>query len=155
MSLLPVKQPGLASQDSDSFTQNNAIYAKAPILPFGYAKTTSDLPLYSVVARQAGTNLIVLAVPGGADGIGSPIGVTTVAVENNDSNSGAGDSNSEAAASGLKDVSYAKDGEWNYDLVNKDGGWTLALLKAACDRTPLQFTQIKTASPGVPTDSQV
>ncbi len=151
MTALNVNPPGLASGSVDTFTQNNSIYSKPPILPFGYAQTSMDLPIYSVIGRVTGTNLVVLSLPGATDGSQLPIGVTTRAVVNNDSNSGLVDSNSEAGAD-LNGVAYAKDGEWNYDLVNKDSGWTFETLKAAVDRTPLAFAKIMTASPGTPSE---
>lgn len=148
MTALSTQAPGVPRQDSDTFTQTNALWFKAPTLA-EYGKTTADLPVNSLVGRVTGTNLIVLSVQTATDGSQNPIGVTSIGVVNDDSNSGLADSNSEVGAD-VQPVSFWKDGVFNYDVINKDASWTLALLRAALDRTPLGVDQITTASPGTP-----
>lgn len=150
MTALSPNPPGVPSQDSDTFTQTNALWFQAPT-QVGRGKTSADIPLNSLVGRVTGTNLIVLSVASASDGSQLPVGVTTSAIVNNDSNSGLGDSNSEAGAD-LNDVAYYKDGVFNYDVINKDGSWTLATLRAALDRTPMGVDQIVTGSPGTPSE---
>ena len=152
MTVLSTQQPGYPRQDSDTFTQVNALWFKAPT-DVGYGKSSQDLPQNSLVGRVTGTNLIVLSVQTASDGSQLPIGVTSApyALANDDSNSGLADSNSEAGAD-VQGVSYYKDGVFNYDVINKDASWTLALLRAALDRTPLGVDQITTASPGTPSE---
>lgn len=148
MTLLSQNQPGLAGGDSDVYTQDNTILAGEAPTQTGYGSTTSDLAQYSLVGRVTGTTLLVLSDPAAADGSQNPIGVTTHAVTNDDSNSGLVDSNS-AAGADVQRVGYYKDGVFNYDRLVKHGSWTLETLRAALDRTPLNVDVIKTATPPV------
>lgn len=145
MTALTTQPPGVPRQSEDTFTQDNTILAgQAPTI-VGRGETSNDLPIYSLVGRVTGTNLIVLSDPAAADGSQLPVGVTTLGVVNDDSNSGLADSNSEAGADN-QPVTYYKDGVWNYDRLNKHGSWTLATLQAALDRTSLAVDTIKTAT---------
>jgi len=140
--------PGLPATASETYTQKNTILAgQAPTMT-RYGKTTSDLPVYSLVGRVTGTQLLVLSDPAAADGSQLPVGVTTHAVVNDDSNSGLVDSNSLAGAD-VVDVAFYPDGVFNFDELNKHGSWTLPTLQAALDRTPLNVDVIQTATPPI------
>lgn len=150
MTALTSDMPGVPSQASDTFTQTNALWFKAPT-QVEYGKTTVDIPVNTLVGRVTGTGLIVPSVQTATDGSQEPIGVTSAAVVVDDSNSGGSDSNSEVGAD-VTDVSWYKDGVFNYDVIAKDASWTLPLLRRALDRTMLGVDQIATASPGTPSE---
>lgn len=151
MTALTPNMPGVPQQSTDTFTQTNALWFKAPTL-VEYGKTTVDIPVNTLVGRVTGTGLIVPSVQTATDGSQEPVGVTSIAVVVDDSNSGLADSNSEAGAD-VTDVSFYKDGVFNYDVIAKDASWSLALLRRALDRTPLGVDQIRTATPGTPSES--
>lgn len=151
MVALTSNQPGVPVQSAETFTQTNALWFKAPTLA-EYAKTTVDIPVNTLVGRVTGTGLIVPSVQTAADGSQNPVGVASIGVTVDDSNSGLADSNSEVGAD-VSNISFWKDGVFNYDVIVKDGSWTFDLLKRALDRTTLGVDQIRTASPGTPSES--
>jgi len=150
MTALPTFTPGLAAQDSDTFTQVNAAWFHAPTMT-SVGETSADLPVLSLVGRVTGTGLLVLSNPAAADGSQVPVGVTANAVVNNDSNSGLADSNSLLGADN-QDVEFYLNGVFNFDVINKHGSWTLASLRTSLETSGANFTvdQIATASPGTP-----
>lgn len=150
MAQLPVNAPGLASNQSDVFTQLNTILAgQAPTI-VSYGTTFDDLPQYTLVGRVTITGALVVSNPGAADGSQNPIGVTTHAVVNDDSNS-AVDSNSTLEGEGER-VGFYRDGVFNFDRLNKHANWTLKTLRENLELNGQGFhvDVIRTATPSVP-----
>lgn len=148
MTALTTQAPGVPRQSSDTFTQSNTILAGQAPTVVGRGRTFDDLAQYSLVGIVTITGAIVLSDPAAADGSQLPVGVTTTAVTIDDSNS-AVNSNSIAQENG-EPVAYYKDGVFNYDMLVKNGSWTLQTLQNALARTPLGVDVIKTATPGTP-----
>lgn len=150
MTALTSQFPGLAASDSDTYTQDNALYAgRAPTM-VNYGWTVNDLAAYSLVGRVTITGELVLSDPTANDGSQVPVGVTTSAVTVNGSNSLA-DSNS-AVDADREDVGYYTDGVFNFDRLVKSGNWTLEALRVALDASGANFgvDEIKTATPTEP-----
>jgi len=148
MTAVPTYAPGLAASSEDAFTQDNTILAgQAPTL-VSYGKAIDDLPQYTLVGRVTATGLLVASAAAAADGSQNPIGVTTHAVTNNDSNS-VTDSNSSLDAGNGVDVGFYRDGVFNFDRLNKGAGWTLDSLRANLEANGQGFSVdvIKTATP--------
>lgn len=150
MTALTTVQPGLPRQSEDSFTQLNTVLAGQAPTMVGRGRTFNDLAQYSLVGIVTITGAVVLCAQTANDGSQVPVGVVSVAVTNSDSNS-AVDSNSIAQEDGAE-VTYYKDGVWNYDRLVLGAGWTRQLLENALAGKPLAVDQITTATPGTPSE---
>lgn len=150
--------PGMAGSDSDVYTEDNAVWHRAPTL-VSYGYVVDDLPRYTLVGRVTETGALVKSVQTAADGSQNPVGLLThPTVVQADSNSLA-DSNSGAAADTLPDISsekrvgFYRDGGWNFDRLlaggQIDATWTLDLLRRNCELNGLQctFDSPQTATP--------
>jgi len=152
MTNLSYTGPAFASSDSDSYTQDNTIFAGVAPTKTSYGKTVDDLAQYSLVGRVTITGLLILSVPTANDGSQNPIGVTTHAVTvggATDSNS-AVDSNS-SVGSDVKSVGFYTDGVFNFDRLVKDSGWTLDELRRNLELNgqSIGVDEIKTATPSI------
>jgi len=152
MTLLSGQAPGVAASSSEVYTQSNTKLAGQAPTRTSYGTTFNDLAENSLVGRVTITGALVLSVPTASDGSQNPIGVTTAAVTNDDSNS-AVDSNSTLAGEGAR-VGFYVDGVFNYDALVKDSGWSLKTLRENLDGRGMGFSVdvIKTASPGTPSE---
>lgn len=141
--------PGLAGSDSDTFTQDNAVWHRAP-KEVSYGYVVDDLAIYTLVGRVTETGALIKSVASVSDGSQNPIGILTHgATVDADSNSIA-DSNSGAAVDTLpgvsseKRVGFYRDGGWNFDRLLAagciDSGWTLDTLRRNVELNGQQFT---------------
>lgn len=152
MTLLAKNQVGVAKSSSEVFTQSNTKLAGQAPTRTSYGTTFNDLAENSLIGRVTTTGALILSVPTANDGSQNPIGVTTSAALDNDSNS-AVDSNSTLDGEGQR-VGFYLDGVFNYDELVKDNGWTLKTLRENLEGRGMGFNVdvIKTASPGTPSE---
>ncbi len=149
MTALTETQPGLAGSDSDSYTQDNAVWHRAPqLVSYGYAG--ADLIQYALVGRVTETGELIKSVATAADGSQVPVGLATHAVSIDDDSNSLADSNSGNAtdtapgASSEKRFGFYRDGGWNFDRLSAAGAidatWTLDTLRRSVEASGLQCT---------------
>lgn len=161
MTSLTEIQPGLAGQDSDTFTQDNAVWHRAPTL-VSYGYCASDQAQYTLVGRVTETGELIKSVQTAADGSQNPVGILTHAVTVEDDSNSLADSNSGGAAdtvpgaSSEKRCGFYRDGGWNFDRLSAagliDATWTLDLLRRNVEASGLQMTFDSPAT-ATPTES--
>lgn len=130
---------GFAGSDKDNFV------AAACLLAGSYPLETSlgtlldpvgALPAFSLIGRITASGKLTLSLPGAADGSQVPIGITIAEYAD--------------VGADIANATFYRSGNFNFDAINKDGGWTLAALRIAVSGTPLFFGVPKTATPVVP-----
>jgi hypothetical protein len=128
---------GIANYATDAYTPYPALLAGSVDVDTSAGtllNPAADLPAYSLLGRITSTGKLTLSNQAASDGSQIPVGITIGFLPN-------------PAADAT--VRFYRSGTFNYNALNLGTGWTLALLRIACETSgaELYFEIPGTATP--------